>query len=821
MKSITSAAIALAALSLGRALAQAPLLPNADEAPLSFEEANALAEHPRWISLAFSGFDSRQGEPAMSADLRAEADSADSKGYFLAQFSGVITDTLRANVAATGAELLDYVPNFAFIVRGTPEQRERVAGLAGVVWSGAFHPAYRLEARLRRASADPELALAPRKIVVTGFQGVPLETLRAQLEANGVAVLESFDEYGRWIVHAVATPVEARNLARAHDVQWVEPAPELTLRNDSVAWVVQTFTSNDTRLWTNGINGQGQVIGHIDGLMSSSSCYFSDPSGAPIGATHRKIVYLNGSGSADSHGTHTAGTSAGNAQPVNGSTAGRGLAYLAKIAHTEYPISSFNSVASTHATNGARTHTNSWGDDSTTAYNTLCNSIDTFQWNNEDNLVFFAVTNTSSLKNPENAKNLLAVGASNDGSSANNFCSGGTGPTADGRRKPEVFTPGCGITSASTGSCGTTSMTGTSMASPSATAAGALVREYFMDGFYPTGVAVPGNAFTPTGALVKAVLVNTSQNMTGITGYPSNQEGWGRINLDESLHLAGDTSKMLVVDVRKANGLTTGQSVTKQISVVSSTTPLEITLAFHDAPGTVNASNPVINNLDLVVTSPTNTVYLGNVFSASWSSSGGTADLKNNVERVALQAPAVGVWSITVNATNVPTPNQGYGLCITGDVLDGAGGSSNPTNYCTAGLTSNFCIPEMSAVGLASATAASGFVLRADYVEGNKQGILFYGLSGRHSGIWAPGSGSFLCVKAPVQRMSATNSGGTTGLCDGVLSIDWNSYRATHPGALGNPFSAGQVVQAQGWFRDPPAPGTTNLTDGLEFTVTP
>jgi hypothetical protein len=58
-------------------------------------------------------------------------------------------------------------------------------------------------------------------------------------------------------------------------------------------------------------------------------------------------------------------------------------------------------------------------------------------------------------------------------------------------------------------------------------------------------------------------------------------------------------------------------------------------------------------------------------------------------------------------------------------------------------------------------------------------------------------------------------------VCDGVLSEDWNTYIANHPAALGQPFAGGASVWAQAWFRDPPAAKTTNLSDGLEFTVAP
>jgi hypothetical protein len=69
--------------------------------------------------------------------------------------------------------------------------------------------------------------------------------------------------------------------------------------------------------------------------------------------------------------------------------------------------------------------------------------------------------------------------------------------------------------------------------------------------------------------------------------------------------------------------------------------------------------------------------------------------------------------------------------------------------------------------------------------------------------------------------MATQNTGGTDGACDGTLSEDWLAFVAAHPGALGAPFAAGQTVNAQGWFRDPPAAKTTSLSNGLEFTVGP
>jgi hypothetical protein len=144
-----------------------------------------------------------------------------------------------------------------------------------------------------------------------------------------------------------------------------------------------------------------------------------------------------------------------------------------------------------------------------------------------------------------------------------------------------------------------------------------------------------------------------------------------------------------------------------------------------------------------------------------------------------------------------------------------------PINYCTAGTTSNGCNATMTSTGTPSATAASGFTLSATNVEGNKFGILFYGTNGRTALPWGAGSTSFLCVKPATQRMGQVSSGGTTGQCNGVLSVDWNAFVTANPTALGAPFVVGEVIDSQAWFRDPPAPKTTNLSDGLEFTVGP
>jgi hypothetical protein len=146
---------------------------------------------------------------------------------------------------------------------------------------------------------------------------------------------------------------------------------------------------------------------------------------------------------------------------------------------------------------------------------------------------------------------------------------------------------------------------------------------------------------------------------------------------------------------------------------------------------------------------------------------------------------------------------------------------SGPYVYCTAGTSSNGCVPAIGASGTPSLAASSGYTLGASGIEGQKQGLFFYGVSGAAISPWAPNSTSYLCVKSPTQRMPTQNSGGVGGQCNGAFAQDWLAFLNANPLSLGAPFAPGTPVSAQAWYRDPAAAKTTNLSNALEFVVVP
>lgn len=595
------------------------------------------------------------------------------------QLDGPLTKPRLKRLAEAGIVVGEYLPTNAFVVRVDKADLGAAEGIDFVRWHGAYETSWKIAPEIGEFERPGSLAKAgEREVIVTLFKGEPLERLLGALGAfPEAAVFTASVSGGNVTADMVVSEANLTRLAALDCVSFIEPALEATSRNDTSSWVVQSNVTGYEPLHEAGLRGEGQVLGHMDGRLNVNHCSLSDTD--PIGPLHRKILAFNATaGTADTHGSHTAGTAVGDDPGSTGDL--DGIAPGARLAHHLTPAfteMSFKDRLQLHHDQGARVHTNSWGNDGSTSYNAWARAVDVFSHDNEDSLVCFAVTNLATLKTPENAKNCLAVGACRDGASSQQFCSGGVGNTADGRRKPEVFAPGCSILSANTSACGVSSLTGTSMACPAVSGAGLLVRQYFTDGFYPGGQANPSDALTPTGALIKAVLINSAQNMTSYgAGYPNASEGWGRIQADEALWFDRDpvdTRRLIVKDVRNTapEAMDTGETDTTLFRVLDGTEDLRVTMAFTDKEGDVNDATPVVNNLNLLVTSPSAVSYRGNVFNASGvSTTGGSNDAINNVEQVHVSSPEAGVWTVEViaNAVNSPMDDQGFALVITGAV---------------------------------------------------------------------------------------------------------------------------------------------------------
>ncbi len=159
---------------------------------------------------------------------------------------------------------------------------------------------------------------------------------------------------------------------------------------------------------------------------------------------------------------------------------------------------------------------------------------------------------------------------------------------------------------------------------------------------------------------------------------------------------------------------------------------------------------------------------------------------------------------------------------VNGFQIQPAMGCGPVTAYCTAGTSAAGCVPMLGGNGTPSASAQSGFTLVAAQVEGNKDGLFFWGINGRQANPWGNGT-SYQCVVPPVWRGGLLKGSGTAGSCDGTFSQDLNAlWCSACPKPAKNP-GPGTVTQAQLWYRDPQSTSnqTTSLSGAVEFVVCP
>ena len=468
-----------------------------------------------------------------------------------------------------------------------------------------------------------------------------------------------------------------------------------------------------TPLFEHGLHGEGQIIAVLDTGVDYTSCYFAEPDGSlpPINTvdlSRRKIVAYdflyddpNSPNAYDNqgHGTHAAASAVGDSGTPIVHDYGDAIAPGAKLIVQDAgytggdacsqrpgigcPVN-ITPILDQAYRQGARIHSNSWGDAQgslfappTANYPQSARDVDAFVYSHPDMLIVFNTGNwsgattlapPSTLSAPGAAKNTLDVGGTRDASSySDNVLARFTlfGPTRDGRIKPDVVGPAWVIAGDAQvitkgNACGTTAQLGTSWAAPTIAGAAALVRQYYSDGFYPTGIATPSNRMTPSAALLKATIIAAARRVPQIatpTGpqdtkpVPSNEQGWGFPILDDALYFPGDISKLRVQDNQS---LSEGESNTMQLNAKPDA-PLKVVLVWTDPPGV-----PLVNDLDLRVVDPA-----GNQLAS--------ADHVNNVEGVSIAQPLSGNYTITVSASRLGQgPRQSYALVVTGDVADAA-----------------------------------------------------------------------------------------------------------------------------------------------------
>lgn len=730
-RSFSAAAIAILISALGSSAiaTREPLDEAATQYPP--EAGEFSVSEPSWIEVARRDGRSillRTGpfDPAGEGELSGPPPRC----ALLVQFSRDLSATERHAMEVPGLRFLDTLPSRAYLMTVSPQALPGLTSHPAFAWAGIWRPEWKVEPRLLAAKWKQPLLLDLRLFPGESSQDLLSQLGDTFAGVWPVGVLGIPDEGVRLRILVPSDRIAEVAMAAAESpsVWTVDPWFLPHTMNDHSVWVVQSYdTVNTTNyalsadIWNHGITGTGQMPAVCDTGVDDDACFFrlsSDPDSVtdaqypalpdtgtidPIkkvaaylvlpGATPYDGTFTCPAGNL--HGTHTAGSVLGDnyatpSTPTSGGhDPGDGMAPNARLLFQDAGkevtgcldglANDFAVIFQQAYDAGARIHSDSWGSDTFGAYTGDCRVLDRFVYGREDVLFCFAAGNmgsgAGSIGSPASAKNVLAVGATTHGSLGSNQVAvfSSRGPASDGRIKPDLCAPGWSIVSAlgdsnhASANCTTVARSGTSMATPTAAGAATLLREYFSDGFYPTGARNPPDALNPSAALMKASLLcgavdvslaSQASVLDSLT--PGSDQGFGRVLLDTVCSFPGGSRRTLAWDRWNAQGLETGGADAFTVQVPPGQ-PLKAVLCWTDPEASGASPAALINDLDLEVSAPDSTLFRGNVFSGGQSSPGGDPDGTNNAEVVFVKDPAPGLWTVTVSARSVPgTPSQPY-----------------------------------------------------------------------------------------------------------------------------------------------------------------
>lgn len=612
------------------------------------------------------------------ADPRGRYADWDSCEDYLVQYSAPVRDEWLDALRAAGLDVLQYLPDQAWWVRGSAQAARRAQRLPAVRFVGPWHPAYRLAPSLQWVYQEPTRATAATRVfelaVARGVGTVALEPL---LRAAGGRLQQRLRvphlPYDLWRVELPESALA--DLARLPGILSLDPYVAPTAEDERAAQIVAgNYLDASTLdapgydpLLQFGVNGAGVTVAVSDdgiGIPGDGGYYISNAN-----AAHGPL--RGASSSASGHGHLQATIIAGSTPAAGFDPLGYQYALgVAPAAHllnipllrpgySGSDVQAADDTVSGSGPNGVRASisNNSWGAgandnhydalaavyDALTQDASLAPSIDPL-------LFVFSAGNLGStgLTRPKVAKNVLAIAASENYRPEAPTASGSTvpadnidelpdfsgrGPAFDGRIKPDLTAPGEAVTGGRSGPDALFGnldsyhriSSGTSHAAPQVAGAAALITQAWKSSHAGAN---------PSPALVKALLINGAVDMSGAGAtepMPNGAEGWGRIHLKHVL----STAAPLVARDQQVVLTEPGEVYRWDGTVASATAELRVAVVWTDAPG---ISDPaLVNDLDLEAQIG-GFLYRGNVLAGGISMPDGSADRRNNVERIQIPA---------------------------------------------------------------------------------------------------------------------------------------------------------------------------------------
>ncbi|MEV0297635.1 S8 family serine peptidase [Nocardia sp. NPDC050710] len=633
-----------------------------------------------------------------------------SANVYIIDMDGPLTSDRITAFTDLGCVLLERIGRMSATMRVPPGSVSALDDLPGVLG----HRLYTATDTLHAALIAPPSALESITFDALAHEPADVEVIEQWLSQRGVLVVAKSVRKVRFA--AIRNDTRIAQLAALPEVRQIDEYLEPELSNDVARKILGVDNpagpaGTVTVPWT----GAGQVVAVADSGIDETH---PDLSGR---ITHRFALGRPGDTSDPvGHGTHVAGSIAGNGPSVKG-VAPAATLIVQSLSRSNgklnLPLDLGNLFEQAHRA-GAHIHNNSWGALARSAYRMSALELDEWAWHHPEMLIVVAAGNNAnaaaninaatgfvdllSIDAPATAKNALTVGASrtpravrgpnwrvfkpaafpDDPIGSENVAGdpeclaafSGRGPCDEQLRlKPDVVAPGTYILSTRSSTAPDSAfwlehdtryayMGGTSMATPLVSGIAALVREYY--------VSDRGHE-NPSAALLKATIVGGARWLTGSDATadhptePNYHQGFGCVDLTTSLPIrnrVGSPPTLEFVDtmLKPSEQLAQTGSERKYMLRVRQA-GLRLCLAWTDPPG-----RGVQNSLALTLRHTSGHQWAGNERRPSTGLR--MVDSGNNVQVIRIDDAPAGTYQLQVTATNLLRGPQAFALVVTGDL---------------------------------------------------------------------------------------------------------------------------------------------------------
>lgn len=168
-----------------------------------------------FIRLQSITFDPLREEPSLPPELTLSSYPGN-ETYYILQFDGPVLEEWKSALEATGVQLLGYIPDYAFVVKMTTQQKETAAAHPHVRWIGLYQPGYKISPNLPRPFTGRE------KITLLVFPGGNSADIQKKIQEWGGIIEESSQnlDYDQFTIEIDLEHVVG--LAGLSEVMWIE-----------------------------------------------------------------------------------------------------------------------------------------------------------------------------------------------------------------------------------------------------------------------------------------------------------------------------------------------------------------------------------------------------------------------------------------------------------------------------------------------------------------------------------------------------------------------------------------------------------------------